>query len=105
MVNFYASSQDCVILSIDIADIESLAKENIVLNDRLSVIKIRIKNKAVDDIDYFTYPKRFLESNVENQTELSRQLKIARYVKAKNTMILEILSYVRQYKAGKCQYP
>lgn len=38
-----------------------MAKSTIALNDRLSVIKLRIQNKMVDDIDYFTFPKRFLE--------------------------------------------
>lgn len=69
LVNFYASSKKCIILMIKVDDLEQLAKETIVLNDRLNVIKLRIKNKFVDDIDYFTYPKRFLEQNVEVETE------------------------------------
>ena len=64
MVNYYACSKKCVIDYIEVEDLENLAKEIIPLNDRLNIIKLRINNKELDDIDYFTYPKRHLESNV-----------------------------------------
>lgn len=60
IVNFYAASRKVIIDTISVHDLEKLAKEIIVLNDRLNIIKLRIKNKSVDDIDYFTFPKRFL---------------------------------------------
>ena len=60
MVNFYAASPNCIINTINAKDLENLGKEIIPLNDRLNVIKLRIQNKLVDDIDYFTFPKRLL---------------------------------------------
>ena len=60
LVNFYAASPNCRIDFIEASDLENLGKEIIALNDRLNVIKLRIKNKMVDDIDYFTFPKQYL---------------------------------------------
>ena len=55
----YASTP-CVILSLKASDLEDLGKDIIALKDRLDVIKLRIKYKLVDDIDYFPFPKRYL---------------------------------------------
>ena len=40
----------------------------IALKDRLNVIKLRISKHHVDDIDYFTFPKRFLQNEIEKAT-------------------------------------
>jgi hypothetical protein len=56
LINLYASSPHCIIQFIKAKDLEKLGQEIISLNDRLSVIKLRIQNKEVDDIDYFTFP-------------------------------------------------
>ena len=95
LVNFYASTSHCVIDYIHVDDLENLAKDIIVLQDRINLIKLRIQSGQVDDIDYFTFPKRFLQQSMENQTELERRIKVQNYLKAKKTMIQEMLGYVR----------
>lgn len=60
LINFYASSKKVVIEFISVDDLLNLTKDIIALNDRINVIKLRIQNKNVDDIDYFTFPKHFL---------------------------------------------
>ena len=55
-MDFYASSNQVVIYQINTEDLFTLAKDNIQISDRLKIVKLRIKNKHVDDIDYFTFP-------------------------------------------------
>lgn len=82
-----------------------MAKDIIALNDRLNVIKLRIKNKEVDDIDYFTFPARFLEYRLKDKTELDRLLMLKNQTYAKKIMIKEMLNYAKHYKAGRCKFP
>ena len=46
-------------------DLESLGKDEMALRDRLDIIKSRIRNKMVDDIDYFTFPKKLLQIQID----------------------------------------
>lgn len=68
LTNLYAATP-CVINFIRAKDLEHLSKSIIALKDRLNVIKLRIEKNMVDDIDYFTFPKRLLQSQIEMQTE------------------------------------
>lgn len=79
LVNFYASSKSTIIDQIHIDDLLNLGKDIQALSDRLDIIKLRIQNKLVDDIDYFTFPMRFLEQLNEQKTELTRKLDWQRY--------------------------
>ena len=69
ILNFYAASPTCIIDVIHVKELEELARDIIPLNDRLNVIKLRIKNKHVDDIDYFTFPKKMLQNELEKRTD------------------------------------
>lgn len=94
LVNYYASSKKVAVDFISANDLEDMARQTIALNDRLSVIKLRIKNKMVDDIDYFTYPKRLLEQNLEQWNEQARKSMLESYKEAKTQLINEMLSFV-----------
>jgi len=56
-------------LQIDVNELMELCTNDIALQDRVKTVKLRIKNNLVDDIDYFTFPKRWLEQNLENKTD------------------------------------
>lgn len=68
LVNLYAASV-CTIQFIKTKDLEDLGKRNVALKERLNVIKLKIENSLVGDIDYFTFPKRLLQSEIEKHTE------------------------------------
>lgn len=57
LVNYYVESCNCVIDMIDVKDLEQLGEEMLALYDRLDLIKLKIQNKLVNDIDYFKFPK------------------------------------------------
>ena len=86
LVNLYAATP-CVILFIKASDLEALGKEIIALKDRLNIIKLRIKNRHVDDIDYFTFPKRLLQTEIEKQTDEHIRTFKLNYKKSKKTLI------------------
>ena len=67
----------CVIHSINAKDLEDLAQEDMWIKDRLQLIKVKIEKNLVDDIDYFTFPKRFLQ-DVIDKTKLEEQGKLNR---------------------------
>ena len=54
---------------ISISDLLNLSKNIIALQDRLKRVKLRIKNHLVDDLDYFTFPKKIMLSNLLNKTD------------------------------------
>lgn len=64
LVDFYANSNKCIVYQINSQDLVDLARDNIDIKDRLNTVKLRIKNNMVDDIDYFTFPKKYLEHNL-----------------------------------------
>ena len=70
LVNYFACSRHVSVYKLDIKDLEEASKTSIGLRDRLQFIRLRIKRKHVGDIDYFKYPKRFLESRVAKINDL-----------------------------------
>ena len=70
LINLYASSPHCIIQFIKAKDLEMLGQEILPLNDKLNIIKLRIQNKEVDDIDYFTFPMHVLMNEL-NDLELT----------------------------------
>ena len=64
-----------------------LAKDIIALKDRLNLIKLRIKNKQVDDLDYFTFPDRFLEHRLKIKSKFDMVLYHNNQKVAKQIMI------------------
>ena len=54
------ASNSCVVYYISVKDLEALGKQIIALGDALTLIKLKIENKMLADIDFFTFPKRYL---------------------------------------------
>ena len=104
VINLYAATP-CTILFIKASDLEDLGKEIIALKDRLDIIKLRIKNRQVDDIDYFTFPKRLLQSEIEKLTEPKIALFLSNYKKSKKKLLQAILNFANLYKKGLCKFP
>lgn len=52
----------------------------------------------VGDIDFFTYPKKYLESVIEDQSDLQRIINKQEFIKAKKYMREALLKYVRCYE-------
>jgi hypothetical protein len=44
------------------------------LADRLNVVKLRTKNCLVDDLDYFPFPKKYLENLLIKKSEEELEL-------------------------------
>ena len=68
LLTFKAAQKNTILFKLKASDLESLAVNNIEIKDRLEIAKLRIKNNEVDEIDYFTFPKKYLEVNLVNQT-------------------------------------
>lgn len=69
LLNYIVCSKNVVIYTISIEELIHLSKKIIPLRDRLEKIKLRIQNHEVDDLDYFTFPKKFMEKNLVNKTD------------------------------------
>jgi hypothetical protein len=68
-------------------------------------VKLRIRNKLVDDIDYFTFPLRYLEKSNINKNEAEFHIERKRYLEQKTVMVRQILWYAQQIKSGACDFP
>ena len=89
-------------------DLENLAKGCLPLYDRLNEVKIKIKNRMCDDIDFKTFPSKYLLVNYEINSTKSRVVKVAehkRYLKAKSMMVQQILKYANDFKEGRVKIP
>ncbi len=64
LVTYIVESNQCTVYLISVPDLIKLSKEIIPLADRIKRAKLRIQNKLVDDIDYFTFSKKMFEANV-----------------------------------------
>ena len=105
LVDFYANSSKCVVYQIDSKDLIDLAKDNIDVKDRLNTVKLRIKNNLVDDIDYFTFPKKYLEYNLQDMTDRDIKKDRKAYIKSKRVMIDQILRYASLVSRNKAHMP
>lgn len=68
LLTFKAAEKNTIMLKLKASDLEDLAISNLEIKDRLEIAKLRIKKNEVDEIDYFTFPKKYLEMNLVNQT-------------------------------------
>lgn len=74
-MTYYANSEYCTMNFIQLKDLLELSKSCIPLKDRINLIKERIKNRHVDDIDFQTYPSKYdVERLGQNQTDFQIEL-------------------------------
>lgn len=69
LVTYIALSSPCIIYNIDAKDLSNLANDLVNLAKKLNVIKIKLKNKLLTDIDFKTFPRRYLQSELEKSTQ------------------------------------
>lgn len=105
LVDYYANSKPAVLYFVDVADLEARAKNVLALKHRLDIVKLRIKSKLVGDIDYFKYPRRFLEQNVARTVDEDIRKYRRQQARAKAAMTKAILKYVRNYRRGRVLFP
>ena len=78
-----------------------LSRKNIQLFDKLITVDLRIKFNLVDDMDYFTFPKKFLlDSIIDIDMDYLLQERIINLKKFK-IMAKAILSFVDNLKKDK----
>ena len=87
LVNYIAASEYCVVYHIKITELEELGKKHIALQDRLSLVKARIMNRLVGDIDYFPFPRKFMEQQDINISPITRDQERQMLYRAKKLMI------------------
>jgi hypothetical protein len=68
LLTYKAAARDTVLLKLKASDLEDLGKISYKIADKVNIAKLRIKSDEVDEIDYFTFPKKYLEINLVNQT-------------------------------------
>ena len=86
-------------------DLEELAKKNMRIKDKLQIAKLRVENKLVDDLDYFTFPKKYLEKNLQDKTRQDLLIQRKKYSQAKETMIKQFLHYAKCVENGTADIP
>ena len=57
------------------------------INDKVKIVKLRIKNREVDDIDYFKFPKKYLLKNNIDKSNEDYALERKKYGASKQVMI------------------
>ena len=66
LLSFKASEKNTIMLKLKASDLDKLSKNNFDIKDKVEIAKLRIENQEVDEIDYFTFPKKYLEVNLVN---------------------------------------
>ena len=87
LINFKASEKNTILLKLKASDLEDLGVKNYQIKYKVEIAKLRIKNNAVDEIDYFTFPKKYLEVNLVNQTRKDMAIKRQNQCEKKAIMI------------------
>ena len=62
-VAFYANSTDVMIATIDIDELFKLVKSDtslVHLLDKMKSTRFRVKYNLLDDLDYFTFPRKYI---------------------------------------------
>jgi hypothetical protein len=72
LVSYYANSPGVMIATIDIDELFKLATSDsnlINLSDTLKAIRFRVKYNLLDDLDYFMFPRRYvnLKHMIDNE--------------------------------------
>ena len=96
--SFYVLTQTCQIDYLNIETLEELKVNYLDLSDVLKILYHRIKLGHVDDLDYFTFPKKKTEI-VFFFEEKSKRLKLCL------KMSIMIKRFVIMYRLGVVQYP
>lgn len=69
------------------SDLNELAEQDMQIKDRLNTVSLRINNKLVDDIDYFTFPTKFLEKTNIGKTDADYIKDRKKYLQSKQIMV------------------
>ena len=68
MVSYIACSKKTMVFSLNSKDLIELGQSNYKIKDKIDIALLRIKNNLVDKLDYFTFPRKYLEKNLEKYT-------------------------------------
>lgn len=105
LLTYVASSEDCQIGMINVAQLMELAQNNANLQYALKTVQLRIKHDLVDDLDVFTFPMKFLEFRNQDLSDKEIRQQRRDFVMAKRGMQSHLLRYVRDLRLGKKNFP
>lgn len=105
LLDYVANSRFTVLYKIDRDDLDREAQNCLVLKNRLQIVRLRIKNKEVGDLDYFKFPKRYLDCAFLDQTDEDHQMLRHKQVIAKRRMISCMLRFIRNFRQGRVIFP
>ena len=61
ILSYYVSTSNCIVYTISASDLDQLAGDIPSIGDRLKVIKMKLKNNMLTDLDFITFPKWLLQ--------------------------------------------
>lgn len=105
LVSYRVISKRCQIEFISTKDLQKLSSHFVEIHDALNIGIQRIKNSLVDDIDYFLFPKKYLEQKNNNKTREDIQKERLEYIKTKQEMKDRILQYAADIRARRERFP
>lgn len=68
-VTYIASSKVVTVGLIKVSDLKALSQENQNLYDTMKKVKLKVEENLVDEIDFFTFPKKYLEPSSHELTD------------------------------------
>jgi len=105
LVSYTVCSPILKIAKINIDELKALAKKNIELGDRLETIIERVRKNLVGDIDFFPFPKKYLENSLLNKSDQKLQEERSAFMQKKKVMKQLILDWVKCFKRGLVKFP
>ncbi len=75
LVDFVVISSTCRILTLDVSDLEDLATKYQEIKDKIQILKLRIQNDMVDNLDYQRFQKKYLNLETYQSGDTERELK------------------------------
>jgi hypothetical protein len=105
LVTYKASAKNTIILKMNVAELQALGVNNLTIKDKVDIAKLRVINHEVDEIDYFTFPKKYLEVMLVNQSRQDMVKMRQHLAKQKKIMVREIIHYTNHVREGKANIP
>ena len=103
ILDFFANSVVTKLYCLKADDLMKLGC--ISLQDKIRTTKVRVTQNLVDDIDYFPFPKKYLESNVQFKTNEDFRQERKNYAEKKKIMRKQMEVFVDKFKKGKAAFP
>jgi len=98
LLDMYADTKVAKLFCLNANELIELSEKSMSLMDRINTVKLKITGRLVDDIDYFPFPKKYLESNVQFKTDQDIRQERKNYLQQKEVMKHQMIVFVEKYK-------